>query len=91
MSTTNQDLAPAVVAGGPDVWEVIVAARGALERGDRLVDALAERIGVPRERIRIAIRYYAEYPDEVDRFIEFAEAETDRLKATLKRERRVIG
>ena len=47
----------AVVIGGPDVWEVVVAARSARERGEKLVGALAERIGVSGAKIRIAIRY----------------------------------
>jgi hypothetical protein len=81
----------AVVAGGPDVWEIVAAARTAPERGDDLVDALAERIGVPSERIRIAIRYYAEYPEEVDRFIAMVEEEAERLEQTLERERRLLG
>jgi hypothetical protein len=51
----------AVVVGGPDVWEVIMAARDAPERGEELIRELAERLGVPSEKIRIAIRYYAEY------------------------------
>jgi nitrogenase molybdenum-iron protein alpha/beta subunit len=81
----------ALVAGGPDVWEIVAAARTAPERGDELVDALAERIGVPHERVRIAIRYYAEYPDEVDRFITMVEEEAERLEQTLERERRLLG
>jgi hypothetical protein len=81
----------AVVAGGPDVWEVVAAARTAPERGDELVDALAERIGVPSERIRVAIRYYSEYPDEVDRFIAIVEEEAERLEQALERERRLLG
>lgn len=80
----------AVVVGGPDVWEVIAAARSAPERGDKLVDALAERIGVPSERVRIAIRYYAEYPEDVDRFIAMVEEEADRLEQTLERERSLL-
>ena len=47
----------AVTVGGPDVWEVVAAARGAPESGEELVVALTERIGVPIERIRTAIRY----------------------------------
>lgn len=80
----------AVVVGGPDVWEVIAAALGAPERGEKLINALAERIGVPRERVRIAIRYYAEYPDEVDRFITLVEEEAERLEQALERERRLL-
>ena len=81
----------AVVVGGPDVWEVIVAARSAAERGERLIDVLAERIGVGPAKIRTAIRYYAEYPDDVDSFIALVEDEADRLEGMLERERRILG
>jgi hypothetical protein len=80
----------AVVAGGPDVWEVIAAARNAPERGEALVAALAERIGVPAHMIHMAIRYYAEYPDEVDPFIALVEDEAERLEQTLARERHLL-
>jgi len=81
----------AVIVGGPDVWEVVAAARGAPEGGEELVTALAERIGVPIERIRTAIRYYAEYPDEVDRFITMVDEEGLRHEQTLERERQLLG
>ena len=80
----------AVVVSGPDVWEVIVAARSAPERGEELVEALASRIGVPPERIRLAIRYYSEYPEDVDRFIALVEEETARLEQALEHERRLL-
>jgi hypothetical protein len=81
----------AVVVGGPDVWEVIAAARNAPEHGEELVSALAERIGVPVEKIRIAVRYYAEYPEEIDRFIEMVEQEAKQLERTLDSEGRLLG
>ena len=81
----------AVIVGGPDVWEVVAAARGAPESGEELVTVLAERIGVPIERIRTAIRYYAEYPDEVDRFIAMVDEEGLRHEQTLERERQLLG
>jgi hypothetical protein len=80
----------AVVVGGPDVWETIAAARSAPERGEELVNVLGERIGVPADRVRIAIRYYAEYPDEVDRFLAMVDEEAEQLAQTLERERRVL-
>jgi hypothetical protein len=80
----------AVVAGGPDVWEIVVAARGAPERGDAVIDALAERLGVPSERIRVGVRYYAEHPDEVDRFVAIVEKESEELERALVRERRLL-
>jgi len=81
----------AIIAGGPDVWEVIVAAREAPERGEELVAALARRIGLPSDKIRIAMRYYAEYPAEVDRFIAMVEEEAERHEQTLERERQLFG
>jgi len=80
----------AVVVSGPDVWEVIVAARSAPERGEELIEALSSRIGVPPERIRLAIRYYSEYPEDVDRFIALVEEETERLEQAFEHERRLL-
>jgi hypothetical protein len=81
----------AVVVGGPDVWEVVAAARSAPETGEDLIRALAGRLGVPEPKIRVAIRYYAEYPNEVDRFIAMVEVEAAELERTLERERDLIG
>lgn len=80
----------AVVIGGPDVWEVVAAARSAPETGDELVDALAGRIGVPPERILVATRYYAEYPEEIDHFIAKVEEEAERLELALEREHSLL-
>lgn len=81
----------AVVIGGPDVWEVIGAARSAPERGEHLVGALAERIGTPVEKIRSAVRYYAEFPEEIDRFIAANDQEAEQLEQALENERRLLG
>ena len=61
----------AVVAGGPDVWEVVRAVRSAraAEPGldsDELLTVVSENTGVPSRHLRIAIAYYTDYPDEVD-------------------------
>jgi hypothetical protein len=81
----------AVVIGGPDVWEIVAAARGCPERGAELIETLMDRIGIPQEKIRIAIRYYAEYPDEIDNFIEMVEEEGRRLERILDQERKIAG
>jgi hypothetical protein len=79
-----------VVVGGPDVWEVIGAAHTASERGDELVDALAERIGTSPEQILIAVRYYAEFADEIESWIALVEEEAERLEQTIERERSLL-
>jgi hypothetical protein len=81
----------AVVVGGPDVWEIIAAVREAPERGDELLSALPARLGVGPDKVRIAIRYYAEYPDEVDSFMAMVEGEAAHLARTLEQEQRIIG
>ena len=80
----------AIVVGGPDVWEVVSAARSASERGEVLIGALSKRMGVPKQRIQIAIRYYAEHPAEVDDFITMVEEEGKKLEQSLERERKLI-
>lgn len=81
----------AVVAGGCDVWEVIAAARSAPERGEELIVALAQRLGMSLAGVRIAVRYYAEHPDEIDAFIAVATAESARLERALEREQELLG
>src|ERR1019366_7103827 len=79
----------AVVIGGPDVWEVIAAARSAPAHGEQLISALTERTGPPVEKIRAAIRYYGEFPEEVDRFIAANEQEAAQLERVLENEQRL--
>lgn len=43
------------------------------------------------DKIRIAVRYYAEYPQEIDRFIAANEEEAEHLERALEHERRLLG
>ena len=59
------------LAGGPDVWEVIgalqaVRAEDADLADESLIAAVAEATGLNPHVVRIAIRYYAAYPAEVE-------------------------
>lgn len=64
----------ACLVGGPDVWEVVAtlqtvrAAEPTLD-GDSLVAAVAAALGQTQRRVRVAVRYYAAYRDEIDRRI----------------------
>lgn len=79
-----------VVVGGCDVWEIIVAVRGAPERGDELIDAIVERTGSRAEHVRSAVRYYAEFPEEIDQWIAMVEEEAEQLEEALERERQLL-
>ena len=81
----------AVVAGGPDVWEIVGALRTAPENGDAVVAALAKRLGLSDTKVRIAVRYYGEYPEEIDAWIALNDTEADRLEVALARERELLA
>ena len=53
--------------------------------------ALAERIGLSEAKVRTAIRYYSEYPDEIDSWIAANDAEAERLEAAFARERELLA
>ncbi len=81
----------AVVVGGPDVWEIIVAVKGADERGDALIRATAERVGIPEAQVRAAVGYYTHYPDEIDDWMDMVEAEATDHEKELENRRRILG
>lgn len=68
----------AVLRGGPDVWEVVAAAR---EYGQDL-DALHEHFSLlDRDALEQALRYYERFPSPVDGMIEGNEMLERRLRA----------
>ena len=84
------------LAGGPDMWEVVRAVRSAraAEPGlaeDDLLSLVAGNTGIPVRLIRIAVRYWASYPDEVDAEIGAAEAAEDAAEDAWRRERRLLA
>ena len=77
--------------GGPDVWEVVGALRGA-DGAD--VDSLArvgERTGLTADQVGTALRYYADYTDEVADWIRRVEEEAERAEARWRREQALLG
>ncbi|NLT55448.1 MAG: hypothetical protein GXX79_12990 [Actinomycetales bacterium] len=56
---------------GPDVWEIVRALRSAREAEPdldetALVDLVATNTGTPVRLVRIAVRYWAAYPEEIE-------------------------
>ena len=77
--------------GGPDVWEVVGALRGA-DGGD--ADNLArigERTGLTADQVGAALRYYADYTDEVADWIRRVEEEAERAETRWRREQELLG
>lgn len=73
------------LAAGPDVWEVIRVVRNVDVTGESAVKAAAEWLGIRRDLVDIAVRYYSEYGDEVDRWIDQVDDEARRSQQMWER------
>lgn len=65
------------LAAGPDVWEICFAARQ-LGGGKQVAERLAEQLSLTPDRVGVALRYAAEFPDEIETRIDLHERETAR-------------
>ena len=84
------------LVGGPDVWEVVRAVKSARAHEpdlaeDDLLTLIADNTGIPGRLIRVAVRYWASYPDEVDAEIAAAEAADDAAEDAWRRERQLLA
>lgn len=82
--------------GGPDVWEVVRAIKSARAaepelRETEILQLVSDNSGVPVRLIKVAIHYWASYPDEIDTWIAAADEAEDRAEAALRRERDLLG
>jgi hypothetical protein len=80
----------ATLVGGPDVWEVIRALRSARSAEPalaepELLDLVADNTGVALRLLRVAVDYWAVYPDEVDALVDHAARTDDTHRAAAER------
>jgi hypothetical protein len=68
------------LAGGPDVWEICFAARQ-LGGGKQIAERLAEELSLTPDRVAVALRYAAEFPEEIEARIELHERETSHYES----------
>ena len=71
----------AALATGPDVWELIDTVKGTKLTGEKAIEAAAKWGGLSPAEVRTAIRYYGQFPDEIDERIV-----VNRNEAKLQRE-----
>lgn len=57
------------VRGCPDVWEVVRVLIGVEAQGDEAFRRAAKQTGLTAEQVRLALRYYADFQDEIDDWI----------------------
>ena len=78
----------AVVLGtGLDVWEAVATVR----QNNGSVRAAATYLARPASVVRMAMRYYASYPAEIDDLLERQAAIAEREQAAAERERASLG
>jgi hypothetical protein len=75
----------AALAAGPDVWEVIETLQGTGLSGEKAIAATAEWGNLPPLQVRAAVRYYADYRDEVEERILLNRQEAERRRAAWER------
>jgi len=81
----------AALAGGPDVWEVMATLRGGTARGEKAVAATAELLNLTDSQVRVAVRYYGAYPEEIDERIKRNVEDADAAEAAWRREQAALA
>lgn len=81
----------AALVGGPDVWEVVRAVRGAAGKGEQRVRRVAEERRLPLESVRLAVDFYAAFPLEVDARIAADDEASRRVREFVDRRERLIS
>lgn len=79
------------LTAGPDVWEVIGVLQASEHSGEAAVVATAEWATLTVDQVRTAIRYYADFPDEVDERIRRNVDDADEAEARWRREQLVTA
>lgn len=81
----------AALAAGPDVWEVVSTLRGTGAKGEEAIASTVETLGLTPQQVRAAVRYYGDYPDEVDERIRLNVEEAEAAEAAWRREQAALA
>jgi hypothetical protein len=81
----------AALVAGPDVWEVMETLQGTGLRGEKEVAATAEWGNLTSAQVHAAVRYDAEYRDEVDERIALNREEARHQHAAWLRGQTALG
>jgi uncharacterized protein (DUF433 family) len=78
---------PAVIGSRLDVWQVIETLRAS----EGSVDATAAYLELPLAKVQACLRYYADFPDEIDDWIERTRSIAAREEERWRREQTLLG
>lgn len=79
------------LAAGPDVWEVISLFQEFEAPREDAIRRTAEWSSLTSQQVRVALSYYAEFPDEIDNWIQRNDEEAHIAKARWRREQALLG
>jgi hypothetical protein len=65
------------LAGGPDLWEVARVLRDVEAEGEAAIEKAARLTGLAVHQVRAAARYYRDFADEVDNWIDEVDREAE--------------
>ena len=65
------------LAGGPDVWEVVRVLRDVSGTDEERIRQTSELTELPVHSVRSAARYYRDYPEEIDGWIDAVDWEAE--------------
>lgn len=77
--------------GGPDVWEVIRDVKQAGGRGQVRIRHVARDAGMSEDDVRLAVDFYAAFPDEVDARIALDERAAAEVRERVARREELLG
>jgi hypothetical protein len=79
------------LAVGPDVWEVVKVLKEFGGDSDQAVASTAECGNLSHAQVNVALRYYGDFPEEIDERIAFNREETERQYAAWKRTQQALA
>lgn len=81
----------AALVVGPDVWELVVFLREIDERGPAALSAAAEAFALPESALTAGMTYYAAFSDEIDAWIDEAQAASERAEVEWQRRQALLA
>jgi hypothetical protein len=81
----------AALANGPDVWEVVKTLKEMGPPQEQAIAGAMEWGNLSRAQVDVAVRYYGDFPEEVDARIAFNREETERQYAAWKRTQQALA
>jgi hypothetical protein len=75
----------AALVGGPDVWELIATLMQSQSKGEMAISQAADVLGLTERQVGIGVRYYGDYPHEIDHRIKGNVEDADAAESAWRR------